>query len=308
MPEVLVGIATYKRPRMLEAALRQLAAIETAASVRVLVADNSEAGEGIDVVTRLAAQGYRFPIASQLVTARGIPQVRNAIVAAALADPGIEFLAFMDDDQLPEPAWLDALLAMHRQTGAEVVGSTVIPRFEVEPPKWIVETRAFRRDETTDGPVKIIHGTGGVLIATGLLRTTAQPWFDAGFALTGGEDSEFFQRLQATGVRFARAGRSVIHEVFGSTRLTLGWLLRRAYRVGAADLRIARRLRPGWRTQATEIARIGGALLLSPPLLVAFFGQPSRQADTLCRLARAFGKITAFFGWGYDEYAIIHGQ
>ena len=76
----------------------------------VLVADNDAEGrEGLAVCQRLRGS-YRWPLHPSLAPQRGIAHVRNALVETALARPAMQFLAMLDDDEWPEPQWLDALL------------------------------------------------------------------------------------------------------------------------------------------------------------------------------------------------------
>src|SRR5581483_10580852 len=112
MPRIAVAIPTFRRPRSLRRLLDAVAAIETRADVHVIVADNDAGGrEGLAVCERLREQGYRWPLTAFAVPERGIAQVRNALVQAALADSGSEFIAMIDDDEWPEPQWLDAFIA-----------------------------------------------------------------------------------------------------------------------------------------------------------------------------------------------------
>ena len=308
MANVLVGVATYKRPAMLEDALRSVAMLDTAAVVSVLVVDNSPSGEGVAVVERLASDGYRFPITSQVVSELGISHARNAVVAAGMTPPCADFIAFLDDDQVAEPLWLDALLDMHRLTDAEAVGSAVYPKFESAPAQWLIDSKAFRRDTSTDGPVATLYGTGGLLVKTSALRSLRGVWFDPAFALTGGEDAEFLSRLKDKGNRFARAKRSIVHEVYPASRTTLGWVLRRSFRIGSNDMRLFLTARSSWGVVVMETLKVPAALLVSPFIIVASLGRPARQVDALCSISRALGKATALLGFRYEEYATPHSH
>ncbi|HEX9159155.1 MAG TPA: glycosyltransferase, partial [Rhizomicrobium sp.] len=110
MPDVTIAIPTFRRPKGLERLLAAIAMLETDANVRVLVAENdAERQEGMAVVKRLTATGYRWPIELLLVEPRGIAQARNALVERALAN-GFDYLAMLDDDEWPEALWLSAFL------------------------------------------------------------------------------------------------------------------------------------------------------------------------------------------------------
>lgn len=309
MTKVVIGITTCRRPTMLERALRSLETLDTDAEIEVLVADNdAEKHEGMTVVDRLQSSGYRFKLMSIMVREAGIPFARNAIVEHAFADPDVDFLAFMDDDQWVEPQWLKALLAMQQATHADVVAASVIPEFVVQPPQWVIGCNIYDRKRNKQGSVDIVYGTGGILLSKHLLSLLDTPWFDPAFALTVGEDAELFHRFRLQGTRFARAAEARIHETYPASRLTLRWALQRAYGIGGADLRIRRKHRPGLRPLILELVKIVGALATAPILLLLHLGHPSRQVDALCKIARASGKIAALFGSQYREYATIHGH
>ena len=61
---------------------------------------------------------------------RGIPFGRNTAVRTA---GDVDFVAFLDDDETADPAWLVELLRVQRTTGADVVTGTVLPVFEAGP-------------------------------------------------------------------------------------------------------------------------------------------------------------------------------
>ncbi|HEX7741773.1 MAG TPA: glycosyltransferase family A protein, partial [Sphingobium sp.] len=94
MAKIIVCIATCNRPHGLRRTLESIASLDTEHQLEVIVADNDEARkEGILLVEMLASHGYRWPIEALLEPKRGIPLVRNSLVAAALARPGMTHIA-----------------------------------------------------------------------------------------------------------------------------------------------------------------------------------------------------------------------
>jgi succinoglycan biosynthesis protein ExoM len=309
MNKVLVGIATYKRPHMLQRLLRAIEKFETNADVRVLVAENDAvAREGIAVVENLLLSGYRFPLESIVVEMRGLTYSRNAILEFGFSDPSVDFIATMDDDQWPEPLWLDELLKVQRETMADIVAAAVWPEFEVRPPQWALKSRVYVYDTTTTGLVDMIRGNGGVLLSRSITNLLSPPWYDHEFARTGGEDVDLFTRLRAVGGRFARAAGAIIHETFPTSRITLRWALARAYRAGNTDMRVAIRSRRNNGDLIKECAKILAAFVVSPFAFVLFLWSPGRRVDALCKMCRAAGKLAALQGLRYHEYATIHGR
>ena len=54
----------------------------------------------------------------------------------------------------------------------------------------------------------MLQGAGNLLIRRTVLEDMHAPWFDPDFALSGGEDQEFFMRLMRAGRTFAWCRRS----------------------------------------------------------------------------------------------------
>lgn len=309
MPKVVVGIATYKRPQMLRRLLGAIEKFETNADVEVLVVDNDAVGrQGLAVAKEFRSSGYPFAIVEVLVETQGLTYSRNAILEVGFSDPTVEFVAMMDDDQWPEPHWLEALLEVQKETSADIVGAAVWPEFETIPPKWALKSRVYVLDTTTTGTVDILTGNGGVLIARNFIKLLPAPWYDHEFATTGGEDVDLFWRLRAVGGRFARAAGAVIYETFPASRLTLRWALTRAYRAGNTDMRVAMRYRRGLRDAAKEGLKMCGAFVVASTSLLLFFWSSGRRIDALCKMCRAAGKFAALQGARYNEYATIHGR
>ena len=309
MPNVTVAIPTFRRPRGLERLLEALARLDTTASVTVLVADNdSEKHEGSDFCAVMRARGYRWPLRSLVVAQRGIAQVRNALVEVALGDAGMDHLAMLDDDEWPEPHWLEALLAEQAKTGAGVLQGSILFDFEHKPDAWAGTFDGMSDIRHASGPVEMLQGAGNLLMTRAALATIQRPWFDPAFALTGGEDTDFFTRLKAAGVRFAWSDEATAHTFIPASRTSLKWALSRAYGVGNSDMRVFLKYGPSAGARAGEYAKIAGALLLSPVMFVSLAFDANRRAEALRRMFRAAGKFTALFGRQYNEYSVIHGE
>ncbi len=307
MPEVTVAIPTFRRPRSLKRLLDALAKLETAATVRVLVADNdAEAHEGFSLCEAMRA--YRWPLRAVIVAERGIAPARNALVANALDDKNMQFLAMLDDDEWPGAQWLDALLREQQKTGAGALQGSILFDFDAKPAAWARQFDGMSDIRHASGPVEMLQGAGNLLVSRAALEALPAPWFDPAFALSGGEDRDFFLRLKAAGVRFAWSDEAVAHGFVPATRTTLSWALSRAYSIGNSDMRVFLKYGPGVAARATEFAKIAGALLLSPLLLVILGFDANRRANVLRRMFRAAGKATALFGRHHHEYAVIHGE
>jgi glycosyltransferase involved in cell wall biosynthesis len=295
---VVVAIPTFRRPKNLHRLLDALAQLSTDALVHLVVADNDAQGkEGFKLCAELAPK-YRWPLKCVIASERGIAQVRNTLMQEALAD-GAEFIAMIDDDEWPAPDWIDQYLAAQRQSNADCLQGAIL----FDPDNGGSNTRP-----DIAGGSGMPESAGNLFLKRQILAAMSPPWFDPAFALTGGEDKDFFLRLKSEGAKFAWAD---LARVFGDVplaRTSLSWSLARAYSNGNSDMRVLLKYHPGAVTLFNEAAKILGVLLLSVPLAVILSINPNRRMMPLIKLFRAAGKLSAIAGRRYNEYAAIHGE
>ena len=297
--QVIICIPTFKRPKMLKRLLDAIALLKTQARISVLVADNdAETHAGLDLCHSLT--GYPWPLTAVIAEKRGIAQVRNTLIEGALAT-NAEFIAMIDDDEWPQEDWIDRFLICAHETHADVLQGSIL----------------FGYGEAADGhgdirrptgPIAMLQGAGNILIRRAVLEDMQAPWFDPAFALSGGEDRDFFVRLERAGKRFAWSDEARAHGDVPETRASPGWLLRRAYSVGNSDMLVLLKHHPGLLRLALEFLKIMASLLLSPLAAVILAASSNRRALPLQKLFRAAGKLSAMAGTRYNEYAVIHGE
>ncbi len=296
---IVIAIPTYRRPKMLQRLLEALAGLRTDADIAVLVADNDAQGaEGWKLCNRMAAQ-YRWPLQAVIATERGIAQVRNRLVAEALKDNRAAFIAMIDDDEWPDADWIDQFLRVQHATGADALQGSIL---------FNDKSGATPDIRRATGPIAMLQGAGNLFLSAKRLAGMAPPWFDPAFALTGGEDRDFFMRLAHEGAHFAWTDEARAYGDVPESRANLGWTLRRAYSIGNSDMRVLLKYRPGFATWASEGLKITAALLLSLPLAVILSPSPNRRLAPLTKIFRAAGKLTAMAGARYNEYAVVHGE
>ena len=308
MAKIIICIATCSRPQGLRRTLDSIAALDTRHPLEVLVADNDAARrEGMAVVERLAAQGYRWPIEALLVAERGIPLVRNALVGAALARPGVTHVAMLDDDEAASPGWIDAMVDAAQQWQADIVGGAVLREMDSALAPWAARhplLQAKRRGQS--GPVALVDSTANVLIAAPALRAMGEKPFDERMALTGGSDKQLFSRMARAGFRFAWSEEALVTELIPASRVTAKWLLMRGYRLGMTDMMVERFHKGRLRTLAGEAPRIAAGVLVGTLGAAATLDRGKRVVR-LGKLYRAAGKIAGLAGITYEEYRKVHG-
>ena len=241
MRSIAVCIASYRRPQGLRALLASLDALtfeECAPEVRIVVVDNDVEASARRVCDD-ARKGARHPLTYVHEPRTGIAIARNAAIAAAGDADGI---AFVDDDERPAPDWLDRLLRAQHARDADVVTGPVVPRFETSPPAWVVEGGYFESVARPPGALIGAAHTNNTLVRKSCLERLSHG-FDERMTPMG-EDRELFERVAAAGGRIVWCPEAIVYESVPAERVTLRWLVRRAYRAGVASTRIGRLRRP----------------------------------------------------------------
>lgn len=306
--KVIVGIPTFRRPKGLRALMDSLAQQRCDVPFQIVIADNEgKNGAGLAETRQIIATGYPHPVTLVAVPERGISQTRNALLSTAFEEMEADFLAMVDDDEIVDVNWLHKLLDMQRTTQADVVAGRVLPRFLGRQPAWAKGLSVYEGRERSAGVVEIADATNSVLFSAPLYRQH-KPRFDLSYSLTGGGDKEFFIRLQALEARFAYAPEAVSWEIYGATRMTRKWAIKRSFRFGV-DIRILMNHREGIRFWAVEASKIIVAIPLALIGMVVFgLLDQSRFMRSVLLLVRQIGKIAGLLGYRYESYRIVHGD
>lgn len=304
---ISIGIITYLRPAGLERLLRSLNALTfeyPPPELDVVVVDNDPNASARAVCERFRPAS-RWPLTYVTEPRRGIPQARNRVVQEA-ADAN--FIAFIDDDEVPTPDWLNRLLHAQRTYSADVVSGPVLPVFPDEGMHWMARSGFFDRPRYPTGHATPHFATNNVLIRTAVLHAVDGP-FDERLALTGGSDTMLARQLHQQGCTMVWADEAHVHEWVPASRLRPTWLLKRTFRGGLVasltDLNTGGSIgtRIGWGLRGS--ARVLQGLLLLLPLLVR--GQRGLLwALRQCSLGA--GMLAGLYGLRYDEYRTIHGS
>ncbi len=302
---VAISIATFNRPEGLQQVLEGISGLVVPenTAIRVIVVDNSEDGNARERVEKTAS-GYRFPLTYFHETQRGISFSRNRGLQDAL-EQGDDYLAFIDDDEFPEPDWLQTLLETIRASGAAAVSGGVKPRFVSAPAWWVEKGGVFEiLNYPENQPIPYAHTTNALVDLHVVQEVGAR--FDPAFALTGGEDTLFFSELRDAGYDTVFSRKALVYEDIVPQRATLGWLLKRWYRTGNTDGLVERKKDAGlgkaFKLAAGGAARVAvglvGAVAASPLLLVK--KTPSLEFLRIC--CRGGGFVTSVLGVAYQEY------
>jgi succinoglycan biosynthesis protein ExoM len=241
MRKVCILICTFNRPELLRKLLQALKPQARLHESTVVIVDNGTApSEAI-----VAAFQKEMNIVYQRLAEPGLVSARNAALRLALTH-GPEFLAFIDDDEVPEAGWLSALIERLEESGADFATGPVIPDYAAPPPRWAVEGEFFHKSGET-------LCTSNLIMRAACLPTDESQWFRPEFNFSGGEDKEFLARMAAGGAVHTVAKAAIVREAVPASRMKSSYIWRRGLRDGVV---IAEIISLGSTSRAGFVARV----------------------------------------------------
>lgn len=153
----------------------------------VIVVDNDPNGSACAFCEQIKSE-FKWILQCDIEPRRGIPFARNKALACLEKD--VDFVAFIDDDEVPAPLWLDELLSVQASYKADTVSGPVLPHFAQAVPAWVTKGRFFERPRHATGHLVKGSATNNVLVRADVLRKLV-PAFDERLALCGGSDWHF---------------------------------------------------------------------------------------------------------------------
>jgi GT2 family glycosyltransferase len=294
-----VCITTYKRRDLLRellAGASDLTFHKVAMPEITFVIVDNDASRSAEEVCR-AAQ-LPWPLKYVVESRRGIAQARNRAIREA---GDVDLIAFIDDDEIPTPQWLDELLWTQSRFAADVVCGPVLPSFAADVPEWVKIGGFFDRTVHDSGSTPDECRSGNVLIHKKVFIDVNG--FDERFGLTGGEDTQFFLRVRQAGHTIVSSAEAVAYEAVSLSRANLKAVLRRGYQSGnswvlcesSLDRRISTRIVRA--AKACGWIVVGSASACVSPL----FGMPA-FAKSLQNIWLGAGMLSALAGQSFQAY------
>lgn len=297
---ISVCICTYKRPEGLSDLLQALKTQEGLLCLWEMVVVDNDANGSARTVVKHFQEGGGPAVHYAIEPRQNIALARNRSVAMARG----QWIAFVDDDEVPEPNWLSHLLSTAQRYSADGVFAPVIPTLPDCAPSWIRRGAFFDRPrQKTGDPVPGNRTrTSNAMIVAKNIKERKEP-FDPQFGLTGGSDFHLFDTMLSEGAQFVWSDEAIVYEKVPAWRANLGWLLRRAIRGG--QIYVQHRIITGGKHQSFGMALHGLAVMMvavSAALLLLPFGV-HRSVWWLRKGATGLGKVLVFFPWcRYEEY------
>lgn len=258
LTHVAVCICTYQRPagleRLLAGLCEQVFEQVTPPTISVIVTDN-ECSDANRMICERFAQHCQYTLLYRQEPRRGISYARNTCLDNLPADT--DFVAMIDDDEVPDPGWLNHLLYAQESTSADIVTGPALPVFEPGTPAWVIDTGYFAkphqpqtyRDLEPFPPT----ATCNALIRADLFNVEKLR-FDPALALSGSEDKLLFQDLKQRGLSFVWASKAITHEYIPAARAQLGYMLSEALRRGSTKFYVKAKLKTTTRGRRYRLA------------------------------------------------------
>lgn len=309
---VVVGMATFRRPELLAALLPKiLEQIEHAGSTvgmptqyRVVVVDNDPAESARDAAESMGDSRIRYAPEPR----PGISSARNRLLDEA---HDADVLVLLDDDETPHAGWLVHMLSTYLEHDADAVSGPVHAVFEGGEDPWVAAGEYYlgqRREGMTTGTVLHRAATNNLLLDMDRVRAL-ELRFDERFGLTGGEDSLFTGQLTAAGGRIVFCAEAVVDDLVPTARNTRAFNLARRRAQAATHVRVDQELtgsRGGRAANAARWAAIGAGQLVRGSVLAVVgrvTGNLRRRAQGDSRVASGLGVLGGCVGVVSAPYA-----
>lgn len=233
-------VCTLNRAPLAREAVRSLADQTLPADqYEILVIDN---GSRDGTAMMLAGLAGEIDLRYVLEPRRGIARARNRAFVEARG----ELLAFLDDDAVAAPCWLQALLDAYG-SGDDVVavGGRTLLRWPGPRPGWLPQERDRYYGGFDLGDERRLMGFPtypfGVNMAIARASLLAVGGFPPalghrGGRLTSNEEKFVFRKLSQAGGRVVYEPRALVYHRVFAERVTLGWILRRSFAQGRSNV------------------------------------------------------------------------
>lgn len=249
-PFVSVIIPTYNRAERLRGTVESFVAQQYPSDrFEIILVDNASTDDTPAEIERLAVE---FPRIRGLVeTRRGAHWARNSGATVSLG----EILYFTDDDMLADPDLLwNIVEPFSMKASIASVTGRIVPRWETEPPVWVLEhcrNSLLSLNDRGDALIVSDDDPGVFSCHQAILRDVFfrvggfNPDTNAG-EFVGDNETGLNIKVRKLGYRFAYVGEAVTHHIIPASRMTQAYLNSRFADQGYCDSYTAyRETRPG---------------------------------------------------------------
>ncbi|MES0864706.1 glycosyltransferase [Ruegeria sp. SCPT10] len=228
---VAVGVCTHRRPELL-GTLRSLEGqvLPCGTRLSIIVVDNDDTPTARDMVESFAS-GSQHNVIYRFAPSGNISIARNAALEEAERRE-LSVFAFIDDDEIAPPEWLNTLITRLTDANTDVVVGPVRAIYPTDAPRWMQVLSIHDTRPETDADGRPIAGHSCNVIMNLASDALTGRRFDLDRGISGGEDTAFFRAAMQDGAQVAFAPTAWLDEPVTPERATISWLLKRRFRMG----------------------------------------------------------------------------
>lgn len=304
MRSLTVLIATHDRAALLERTLRYLneARRPDGWRIEVLVVANACSDDTHALLDRYQGRAE----ADRLLPLTWFAEPRigksNALNSALPRLAQAAWVAFVDDDHRVDVGYLENIARVTAShSDVDVFCGRILPDWDGSEPAWVHDTGQYRiyplpvprydlGDSPLDSPQQQAAPGGGNWVIRGTLLASVGPFSTqfgpVGRSLEGSEDAVWIQRAIDLGARLRYEPGIVQYHYVDNARLTLGYVVRKAFQRSAGAVRASRETVAGGPLPAWMLRKAAGNAVA-----VASLGPRDRFRFHLVRLAATLGEI-----------------
>lgn len=294
---VSIIICTYARAGLLGKTLLSLRHVEGIGEAEVIVVDNNSPDHTAEVVRDSIDQlnGTSVHIQYVFEPRQGLSAARNAGLVASTG----AIVAFLDDDAIPSPQWLNAIRkAFAEDTECAAVGGVIRPSFETDRPEWLIKelelpfTIVDLGDQTRLYPRRLHPFGANMAMRRSVLDRLGLAFPEElgrkGSSLLSGEETWLFNQMRRAGLKLRYVPGMEVDHFIMAERLSPDWIKRRYYYQGVSNAMEAK--------GAAQRARL--VITIALKWIYITFGSvtsrsPGRKLLHVCRSESIRGSIEA---------------
>ena len=243
MPRISIIVATYNRAKQLLGTLESLVQQDLpAVEWECVVVDNNSKDDTQKLFSEFIEKHSEFNLRIVREERQGLSFARNRGIEESRG----EIIAIIDDDELVNKEFVKSYLELFTKCdNAVVAGGRVVPNYPSGRPSWLshfTEKPIANPTDWGDNIRKFPKGripAGGnmafrreILLKYGGFDTTLGR---VGGKLTGGEESDLFERLANDGVEFWYVPDAIIYHIIAKEKLTTDYFKRLSYNTGVSQ-------------------------------------------------------------------------
>ena len=284
-----ICILTYKRENLLRSLLISINdMILIDVNAKIIVIDNDKMGSGKKIIEEFKKIS-KYEVVYDIEPEKGISNARNKALSLVTS----KYVAFLDDDEFVSKKWLDILWKALIIYKADVAFGPVIPICPEELPNWLKNHPYFSRTRMPSGTRVETGGCGNVIFKFESIRYPYYK-FNNKYSLSGGEDTDFFYRVNMDGFIEIWCDEAIVYENILKDRICLKWILGRSFRTGQTAIRIQINNKKTLYKLITLLSLLFKFFLGIAMIPFAFFVSRSCGVIMVSHVCSVFGKISVF--------------